>query len=63
MDDDMQTFRPRIITNGDKIRAMSDEELANKYVDAICHMHKNCPSINCIECALQWLKQEVQEDE
>lgn len=50
------------MTNGDRIRNMKDEELANYYVDAICHMHKYCPpSINCIECALNWLKQEVSE--
>ena len=48
-------------TNGDRIRAMTDEELAHHYVDAICHMHKECPSINCIECGLNWLKKDVSE--
>lgn len=50
------------MTNGERIRAMSDDELTNQYVDAICHMHKDCPSINCIDCALKWLKKEVSED-
>lgn len=32
MDDDMQTFRTRIVTNGDKIRQMTDEELAEMFI-------------------------------
>lgn len=59
-DDDMQTFRRNVVTNGDKIRQMTDEELANQYVDAICRMHTDCPSINCIECALNWLRKEAE---
>lgn len=59
-DDDMQTFRTKVRTNGDKIRTMTDEELANHYVDAICRMHTDCPSINCIECALNWLRKEAE---
>lgn len=27
-DNDMQTFRPRIVTNGDRIRAMTNKELS-----------------------------------
>lgn len=27
-ENEMQTFRPRIITNGDRIRAMTDEQIA-----------------------------------
>jgi hypothetical protein len=46
-------------TNGDRIRNMTDEELANRFDDEICLMHMGCHNINCIECALDWLKQEV----
>ena len=56
-------------TEGDKIRAMSDEELA----DFICHNVSN-GTVNCAFCAaeefcrighigwLEWLKQEVTND-
>ena len=58
---------PPIITNADRIRAMTDEELSEKfmrYVDC-----KHCPLsrdeecqrtyIECKQCWLDWLKQEA----
>lgn len=54
-------------TNADRIRAMSDEELANMwctYVDCgECPKRIGC-SMNyqdCLRLALEWLKQEVTE--
>lgn len=53
-----------IITNADRIRAMSDEELA----EWIAHpkisycQHDICNGeTDCAECALVWLKQEATE--
>lgn len=57
-------------TNGDKIRAMTDEELAVviawPYLASPpwCSEHTTCPYISedptpCDKCALDWLKQEV----
>lgn len=49
------------MTNGEKIRQMSDEELAKFLCDDKCEL---CVSIyypNCEACRLNWLKQEVEE--
>lgn len=59
-------------TNADRIRAMTDEELAfliawNSYdPPPWCREHEECPFIGldhvpCEECALDWLKQEAEE--
>ena len=55
------------MTNGDKIRAMTDEELADKLTDkcAVCAYHyAECETKFCLceEGVLKWLKQEVQSD-
>ena len=54
-------------TNADKIRAMSDEELAIM-LDSGCpkgRFEKNeCPSYeSCCKCWLDWLRQEVSDDD
>lgn len=58
------------MTNADKIRAMTDEELAGFINDAeygfldrpamcdVCTAHR---MNNCLKCWLDWLKQEVEE--
>ena len=48
-------------TNADRIRAMSDEELA-KVVSTTCPT-KGCPltAWDCTECWLNWLKQPVKD--
>lgn len=53
-------------TNGDLIRAMTDEELAQ-----VLHCQRtqspyivgndSCETTNCIDCTLAWLRQEVSE--
>lgn len=59
------------MTNGDKIRQMTDEELADKLVDklnyrcAVCAYHNaKCETTFCVclEGVLNWLKQEVETD-
>ena len=50
-------------TNGDKIRNMSDEELA-KYLLSIstaeCPFDWDCKTSTCLECWNNWLKQSVE---
>lgn len=55
-------------TNGDKIRAMTDEELLSVAVDYICGMvldSEMCCVFNsekvCRECCLAWLRSPVEE--
>lgn len=60
------------MTNADRIRAMTDEELAvfiadpHMFSSPWCLLKWDCPHLEkdpvpCILCALDWLKQEVQE--
>lgn len=52
-------------SNADRIRAMTDEELA-KFLDCYCVSASwECPrhhEIKCHECWLEWLKKEVDDD-
>lgn len=60
MDDDMQTFQRKVVTNADRIRSMTDEELA-PYLCSINNCN-TCPfaSIGCkIE---EWLREEAQDN-
>lgn len=61
-------YKPRIKTNADRIRAMTEEGLANAIVKTygeggICppnHTHVFCVlDGGCDKCWLDWLKQEV----
>ena len=62
-----QGVQNRVITNADRIRAMTDEELAEflDYVTAVripwCADRK-CPEEDiCVNCTLEWLKKECEE--
>ena len=64
MDDEIcDEYLPK--TNADKIRSMTDKELASMwflYVDCgECPMHKECNMLprDCLRLVLAWLKQEV----
>lgn len=51
------------MTNADKIRAMTDEELV--YVVMCpeqCPDGLTCEQANCLRCTLDWLKQEVSDN-
>jgi hypothetical protein len=60
-----EMFEP--YTNADRIRAMSDEELAELFVSAVCV----CPrgknpdlcycDLTCLECVSEWLQQPAEE--
>ena len=58
-------FTPtRRITNADRIRHMTDEELAEFIEQAICppttkKIYHECTKDNCVPCWLEWLKQEA----
>ena len=60
---------PEIVTNADRIRAMSDEELATLLLDG-CRGSKcseqpqnEYGSVDCFSCRLNWLKQPIKEGE
>ena len=52
-------------TNADRIRAMTDDELANMWVSYVdcgeCPAHRECNMLpqDCLRLALEWLKKEV----
>ena len=56
-----------IITNADRIRSMSDEELARWLVDAtvcerVCGEDEYCHGNECVERVTRWLKQPSKEE-
>lgn len=50
-------------TNADRIRAMSDEELADVVANGVGCVRKapHCMSDDCTPCILEWLKQPAEE--
>ena len=57
---DCEYFKPK--TNADRIRSMTDEELANKMKHS-CPPDVACTYENeCVECWINWLKQTEDED-
>lgn len=64
LDDDMQTFRTKVRTNGNRIRKMTDEELAESLSGSVpCRYITSCLDTSCYECTLKWIKQEVHEND
>ena len=55
-----QDYEPKLTTNADRIRSMSDEELADCLAPTGCP-YDICPEagITCNKCWLDWLKQEA----
>ena len=54
------------MTNADRIRAMSDEELAKKLSDYTCPPSMDgevCHEARCQKCWLEWLKAPAKEGE
>ena len=57
------------ISNGDRIRQMTDEELAYQFAEWICDELDVCPLtevtdgiMTCEQCRIAWLKQEAKDD-
>lgn len=56
-------YEERPMTNADRIRAMSDEELAEFLSEYRCvHKAPHCRDANCTQCWLVWLKSPVEVD-
>lgn len=52
-----------IITNGDSVRSMSDDELASFITDDLCELLCGAPSVcewHCKQKMLDWLKEECE---
>ena len=63
-------FEPPVVTNSDRIRSMTDEELAKFFLD--CVACDDCPVgkskckrewAKCTDAALSWLKSPAEEGE
>ena len=58
----------KIETNADKIRSMTDEELAEWFMDGDCpcdycdFKYKSCGGESCYNAMEKWLKQKVKEE-
>lgn len=59
--EDAGVLYPSVVTNADRIRAMSDEELAKTISGDQIYpwCTKPCEYDNCTDCVLAWLKQEA----
>lgn len=67
-------WKEKTMTNADRIRAMSDEELAKWLLDVMSHKvacfgegafkYSPCRNVehDCLECGVVWLKQPVEVD-
>lgn len=52
------------MTNADRIRSMSDEELAKTLNSAVCPPLTSCnEGQQCIKCWIDWLQQPAEEDD
>ena len=58
-----ETVEENFRTNGDRIRSMSDKELAQEIYDAQSGITiKNPKNMDYLECVLEWLNQPYKED-
>lgn len=58
--------KPKPLTNADRIRSMTDEELAEEMgttIDRCPPSSTICPKGGCQDCWLGWLKQEVESND
>ena len=61
--DKCKQYKPNYTTNADRIRAMSDEELAELLLDGCCgskcddQPQNEFGSVNCFQCRIKWLQQ------
>lgn len=59
----MPVMQTRVKTNGDRLRKMSDDELAKAIARKItsCYGCQATNELECAECVLEWLKEEKDE--
>lgn len=60
-------YAPKVVTNADRIRAMSDEEMCTLLMaeipcDSIRDLGKHCIEYDCESCIKEWLQQPAKED-
>jgi hypothetical protein len=60
--DKCKRYKPNYTTNADRIRAMSDEELAEWVTCPQYYGNKMVCDTSCVACCLEWLKQPAKED-
>ena len=60
-DGEPSEWKPKVFTNADRIRAMSDEELASFIASLDCPDRWRECNGHCDECVLGWLKQPAEE--
>lgn len=63
--DDMQTFerKKQPVTNGDRIRSMTDEQLIPVLHHYVCiQFPTGCPYERCDDCVRAWLRREAEHD-
>ena len=55
-------YRIEPITNADRIRAMTDDELADVIANGVGCVLKapHCMDVDCTSCILEWLQQPVE---
>ena len=54
---------PKPQTNADRIRSMTDEELAEFLTEYRCvHKAPHCKDANCVHCWLDWLQSPVEQE-
>ena len=62
--DNCKQYKPNYTTNADRIRAMSDEELAEVlYGDPVCVERRYCSEYGCKDCILDWLRLPIKDGE
>lgn len=58
-----EDFEPKVITNGDKIRQMRNDELVGFLDCSAClYAGHDCANQDCTEGKLAWLKQEAKDE-
>ena len=60
--DKCKQYKPNYTTNADRIRGLTDEELAKEFIRHVCPPmeRRHCPDMPCYECWLNWLQQPVE---
>lgn len=61
--DKCKQYKPNYISNADRIRGLTDDELAKEFIRHVCcppMKRRHCPDIPCYECWLNWLQQPVE---
>ena len=60
---DGRMYKPPIVTNADKIRTMTDDELYDLLWNGVCNHIPKCTSRLCSECVHSWLKSPIEKGE